>query len=324
MGNEPTLSVSDQVSDEDLIRLRDGLDLTRGDLPPYRPMRLAVLLHDEGAGDDERGRLIGGLIGDTAWRWLSIHMLWVDPDYRGTGLGQRMMAAAEKEAAQRGCWNSRVDTFSFQAPGFYERCGYRCAMTLEDYPRSHRRHYYVKPLTARRPVAQEMPRRLRTERLLLRPFEQNDAEALARLNGNPDFMRHMGPVMASEDSWRQMAMLAGHWQLRGYGLWAVEHEGAMIGRIGLYYPEGWPDLEVGWALAPEVWGRGLATEGGRAALDQAVNVLGRSDPVSVIHPDNAASIRVAEKLGAGFERKMSLRGFEVVIYRHRHIGSAAD
>ena len=91
----------------------------------------------------------------------------------------------------------------------------------------------------------------------------------------------------------------GHWQIRGYGLWAAEEKqsGALIGRIGLYRPEGWPGLEVGWLVARERWGEGFATEGARAALDYAFTVLGEPRAISAIAPENAASIRVAEKLG---------------------------
>ena len=201
----------------------------------------------------------------------------------------------------------------------YERCGYRQVLALPDFPQGHDRLFYTRPLLdGAGPARAPMPRALRTARLLLRQFEEADLDAIARLYRDARFMRHLGPLVARDDSWRHMAMLLGHWRLRGYGMWAVEHEGRCVGRIGLHFPEGWPDLEVGWALDPELWGRGLATEGARAALEQAARVLGRPDPVSVIHPDNAASIRVAEKLGARPERRMVLRGEEAVIYRHRY------
>ncbi|MGH6916070.1 MAG: GNAT family N-acetyltransferase, partial [Geminicoccales bacterium] len=143
-----------------------------------------------------------------------------------------------------------------------------------------------------------------------------DLDALARLNADARFMRHLGPPMAREDTWRQLAMLLGHWQLRGYGMWALElkESGAFIGRLGLHYPEGWPGLEVGFALDPNHWGQGLATEGGRAALDVAFAELGAGRVVSVIHPENAASIRVAEKLGLSFDHRRELRGVEVNVY----------
>lgn len=113
-----------------------------------------------------------------------------------------------------------------------------------------------------------------------------------------------------------MALYLGHWELRGYGLWAAVEKatGRLVGRLGLWNPEGWPGLEVGWLLERASWGRGLATEGGRAALAHAFERLGASRVISVIHPDNAPSIGVAERLGETFERTAHVNGFDVLIY----------
>jgi RimJ/RimL family protein N-acetyltransferase len=74
--------------------------------------------------------------------------------------------------------------------------------------------------------------------------------------------------------------------------------GRLVGRIGLSHHRLWPqDVEAGWALDPAVWGRGYATEGGRAALDHAFTMLGRDRIVSIVHPGNAASIAVMTRLG---------------------------
>jgi RimJ/RimL family protein N-acetyltransferase len=159
---------------------------------------------------------------------------------------------------------------------------------------------------------------LQTERLLLRMFRESDLNDYAEMCGDPEVMRYLGDgqTMSREDAWRHMAMVLGHWHLRGYGLWAVEERasGEMIGRIGCYNPEGWPQLEVGWALRRCFWGRGYAIEGARASLRFAFTELNAEHVVSVIHPQNAASIRVAEKLGERFERTAEVRGFEISIY----------
>ena len=157
-----------------------------------------------------------------------------------------------------------------------------------------------------------------TERLLLRHFKHEDLDDYARISADPEVMRYIGKgqPLSREDAWRSMAFHSGHWQLRGFGQWAVElkETGRLIGRIGLFMPEGWPGLEVGWLLDREYWGRGLATEGGRAALNYAFQELRAEHVVSIIHPENQASIRVAEKLGERFERHDTVNGNKAVIY----------
>ena len=96
--------------------------------------------------------------------------------------------------------------------------------------------------------------------------------------------------------------------------------GDFLGRIGLYNPEGWPGIEVGWLLAPRRLGRGLATEGATAALGFAFDVVGADHVISLIDPRNARSIRVAEKIGSRYEQNMKHGERPVVVYgtyRHR-------
>ena len=93
---------------------------------------------------DIEGEIVGGLLGCTNWRWLFISHLWISENLRGGGYGQKLIAAAEHEAVKRGCKHAHVDTFSFQAPGFYEKLGYRVFGTLEDYPEGHSRIFLQK------------------------------------------------------------------------------------------------------------------------------------------------------------------------------------
>ena len=159
---------------------------------------------------------------------------------------------------------------------------------------------------------------LETERLILRMFREDDFADYAKICDDPEVMRYLGegkPYTRLE-AWRHMAFLVGHWHLRGYGHWAVEEKasGRLVGRIGFLNPEGWPGFEVGWTLARECWGRGYATEGARRALDYAFTELDRDHVISLIHPDNQASIRVAERLGEKLEGKAEVFGKEVSVY----------
>ena len=150
----PTLSVTDRASEGDLAQIRAGLAASDPALGPYAPVPLAVLLHaPQPGGGGDSGALIGGLVGETVWGWLSVRLLWVDPGHRGAGHGRRLLAAAEAEGRRRGCRNARLSTFSFQAAGFYARCGWRQVLALEGFPRGHRRLFYVKALSMPRPSA---------------------------------------------------------------------------------------------------------------------------------------------------------------------------
>lgn len=160
---------------------------------------------------------------------------------------------------------------------------------------------------------------LSTERLLLRGWRDDDLDAYAEILADIEVVRTLGhdrPLDRAE-AWRSMALHAGMWALRGYGNWVLERreDGRFLGRAGLFQPEGWPGLEVGWTLGRSFWGNGYATEAGRAAIDYAWEVLGAEEILSVILPVNLRSRRVAERLGLSPARDDVVGGHEVVIYR---------
>ncbi len=159
---------------------------------------------------------------------------------------------------------------------------------------------------------------LNTERLTLRMFREDDFEAFAAICADAEVMRFLGEgkPMTRPEAWRHMAFLVGHWHLRGYGHWAVEEKatGRLVGRIGFLNPEGWPAFEIGWTLARESWGRGYATEGARRALEYAFTELERNHVISLIAPENQASIKVAERLGERLESETELLGKRLLIY----------
>ena len=157
---------------------------------------------------------------------------------------------------------------------------------------------------------------LATERLTLRAFEDSDLDAWAAIVSDPEGQRYVGGVLSRADAWLRMAAYHGHWVLRGYGQWAVvENEsGRLVGRAGLWFPEGWPEREVGWTLARDVWGQGYATEAGRAAIEWGREALGMTRIASVINPENARSIAVAERLGMTFDRTGEVDGDPMSVY----------
>ena len=159
---------------------------------------------------------------------------------------------------------------------------------------------------------------LETERLLLREWrEESDFETYAEICADEVVMRYMGGKPFSRlEAWRHMAYIVGHWQLRGYGHWVVEEKetGKMIGRLGFQHPVGWPDFELGWTLARDRWGYGFAPEGAKAALEHAFTTLRRTHVISLIHPENRASIAVAKRLGETLEGETTVMGLDVEIY----------
>src|SRR5690348_2404109 len=113
--------------------------------------------------------------------------------------------------------------------------------------------------------------RLETDRLILRGMREGDFETWAAFMADPEVMRYLGGPLVRTDAWRTIAMTLGHWELRGYGMWAVERksDGALMGRVGMLNPEGWTGLEVGWTLGRPFWGQGYATEAAQAAMRYA-------------------------------------------------------
>lgn len=167
---------------------------------------------------------------------------------------------------------------------------------------------------------------LETERLLMRPFEASDLDEFAEIVADPEVMRFLGgPPMTRADAWRALAMLVGHEHLRGWGNNALIEKatGRLLGRAGLWFPEGWPGLEVGWVLGRFAWGQGFATEAAVAWRDYAFDVLGAEELVSVVHPDNARSIAVAERIGHSYLRDVTVNGTQCRLYGQPRPGPAA-
>jgi len=144
---------------------------------------------------------------------------------------------------------------------------------------------------------------LETSRLLLRRWTPADREPFARLNRDPAVMEFMPGFLSREVSDQLVDRIEAHFRQHGFGLWAAElrEGGQFIGFIGLAVPRFeaafTPSVEIGWRLAREYWGRGLATEGAHEAIRYAFEDLELPSLVSFTVPANVRSRRVMEKLG---------------------------
>ncbi len=159
---------------------------------------------------------------------------------------------------------------------------------------------------------------LRSERLVLRAFHPVDLDARAAMQANLEVRRFLGGnVLSRAETWLLMERILGEWALRGYGLFAVEAGGRCAGWAGVLHPLEWPEPELAYSLDRPFWGCGIATEAARTAREWTFATHGLTRLASFIAPDNARSIRVAERLGAVREGTATLHGFTLDWWVHR-------
>ena len=141
---------------------------------------------------------------------------------------------------------------------------------------------------------------LETERLILRPIAMEDFPRWAEMMGDPEAAKFLGGAQPAAVAWRGFMTMAGAWSLTGVSMFSViEREtGLWLGRIGPWRPLGWPGPEVGWGLHPDAQGLGYGVEAATATIDYAFDVLGWTDVIHTIDPDNTPSQRLAERLGS--------------------------
>lgn len=168
------------------------------------------------------------------------------------------------------------------------------------------------PVLAQTPV-------IATERLVLRAPQRGDFEPFA------DFLmseraKFVGGPLERGLAWRAVCHLTGHWVHRGFGMFIFHAKGddTPLGMAGPWFPEGWPEHEIGWSVfRPEAEGKGFAYEAARAARDYAWNVLGWTTAVSYIDPGNDRSIALALRLGAVHDAAADHPGDGAsLVYRH--------
>jgi GNAT superfamily N-acetyltransferase len=133
--------ITDKIKKQDEELIYQGLlDYNLARIEDKNPRDLGVYLQDEA------GKKVGGLIGNTHGNWLFVKYLWVREDLRGQNIGSELLKQAEETAKERGCRYAFLDTFSFQAPSFYEKHGYKNVFVLEEYPLTGKRYYFTKTL----------------------------------------------------------------------------------------------------------------------------------------------------------------------------------
>jgi RimJ/RimL family protein N-acetyltransferase len=160
---------------------------------------------------------------------------------------------------------------------------------------------------------------LETERLRLRPLRRSDLDDYAAMYADPEVLRHLGAGPDPWDrgrAWRHLAFAMGHWQLGSCGNWAIEHREtrAFLGVVGFSAPEGWPGFELAGILTPRNWGKGYATESALAALSCCFLDWQKDSVISLIHPNNHASIRAAERIGETLQGRIQHLGREMLCY----------
>jgi RimJ/RimL family protein N-acetyltransferase len=165
---------------------------------------------------------------------------------------------------------------------------------------------------------------LETARLILRPFREEDVDLLAPLMANPDFMRFSLGVFNRDQTAAFLEKVL-NWDRAGqpsqFAL-IFRETGALIGYCGFFHQrvDGKDETEIGYRLHPDYWNKGLATEAARAVRDYAFGDLQLSRVISLIHPENVASRRVAEKIGTLLERQTVFKGLATQVFaidRHR-------
>jgi GNAT superfamily N-acetyltransferase len=132
------ISVNADATDDERASIIGGLvgyNDTHGAVERYRGLAIVAR-----SGET----IIGGLLGHTNWNWLFIRQLWIEEAFRGSGMGSRLLRAAEAEAIARGCAHAHCDTFEFQALPFYQNLGYEIFGQLEDYPPGFTRYFLQK------------------------------------------------------------------------------------------------------------------------------------------------------------------------------------
>ncbi len=164
-----------------------------------------------------------------------------------------------------------------------------------------------------------IPESIESARLRLRRFREDDWRPLMAYYGDAAAVTYTYVQPCDEAQTRHIVdSFIRHWQRLGYGPYVIEEkaDGAVAGVAGLWFPRGWPETEIKWALAPRHWGKGYASEAVRAVQAMTAQRLPGMCPISLIDARNEGSIRVALAVGAELEATIEFKGVPHRVYRH--------
>ncbi len=158
---------------------------------------------------------------------------------------------------------------------------------------------------------------LETPRMVMRGWQSSDIEPMIAFFANDESKFYGGPFNEAE-AWRRVASYAGQWQINGIGEWVLEHKdsGEFLGFCGPWFPAEYPEAEIAWALLPQHYGHGYAYEAAVRAIQYVYQDLGWTTVMSLIEAANTASIKLATRLGAEFEKPFRENGWDAQIWRH--------
>src|SRR5690349_13480031 len=157
---------------------------------------------------------------------------------------------------------------------------------------------------------------LETERLTMRPLVPGDAAAYADMRFHPKVEKWLPPAEGDpvEAALRSIARFVAGWQERRHAPWGVFRDGKLIGHGGLNYVPEFGETEVLWALHPEAWGRGYATEVAKAALAYGFDTLGLDLIFAITLEDNVASQAVMKRIGLTYRKRVDYKGFKDIVW----------
>ncbi len=164
-----------------------------------------------------------------------------------------------------------------------------------------------------------VPLELETKRLVLRQFKEEGWRCPHKYYSDEEATRYTSGSASSEgETWRTMCSMVGHWQIRGYGPYALikKSSSCLLGTAGFWYPNDWPEPEIKRALASDHWGKGYASKAFMEVQFIGREYLPEIPLISLIHPDNHPSMKLAEPLGAVLENEILFRGSVWKVYRH--------